>query len=229
MSMVSDDGDYSVAGFPAATARKAVAPLAAENQKLREALGRAVLAGSNLYSELEAHQQNTGIELEADDQAIVDGALKDLEYANAIHFRPEDAALSSPSEVSEPVADNGGGEGGKREALVAYALRHGPRCRDCADEAGVCPYTGIGCGERKKAAEWIVDALIYGAQHGYCPANLVIPSTGDAVREALEQQMDAMTEDFVNLPSSIHREAGRVWLEGWFDIPAALNHGGSQS
>lgn len=40
------------------------------------------------------------------------------------------------------------------------------------------------------------------------------------VREALERQMEAQDE---YLPTSIARERGLVWLEGWFDIPGALN------
>ncbi len=42
----------------------------------------------------------------------------------------------------------------------------------------------------------------------------------ERVREALEAQMEAQSDD--TLPSSMHREAGRVWLEGWFDLRAAL-------
>ena len=39
------------------------------------------------------------------------------------------------------------------------------------------------------------------------------------VREALERQMEAQDE---YLPSSIARERGLVWLDGWFDLGAAL-------
>ena len=75
------------------------------------------------------------------------------------------AAPASPI----PTSVNGAGE---REALVQYVTHYGPQCRDCADEDGVCPATGIGCGQRAKAAAFVVDALIYGAKHSYVPAAL---------------------------------------------------------
>lgn len=47
---------------------------------------------------------------------------------------------------------------------------------------------------------------------------------GEREREivlALEKQME--NEEVQNLPSSLCRERGLVWLEGWFDFHAALN------
>ena len=38
--------------------------------------------------------------------------------------------------------------------------------------------------------------------------------------EALKAQMEAQADD--TTPSSIQREKGLVWLEGWFDMKAAL-------
>lgn len=40
------------------------------------------------------------------------------------------------------------------------------------------------------------------------------------LREALLKQMDEQADD--NTPSSIQRDRGLVWLEGWFDLAAAL-------
>lgn len=167
MSMVSDDGDYSVAGFAAAAARKAVAALIAENHRLRKHLREIGLSAS------------VCAQLSGDEEERVPWEM--------ISNRA-DHALSTPSEAPESITDNIGG-----------------------DRIGMCAPTE---GRELEAAVQQQSAAYF---------------TGDAVREALEKQMDAMTEDFVDLPSSIHREAGRVWLEGWFDIPAALNHGGSQS
>lgn len=64
-----------------------------------------------------------------------------------------------------------------REALISYATHYGARCRDCADENGICPSTGIGCGDRQKAVGFVVDALIYGASRGVCPRALTTTST----------------------------------------------------
>jgi hypothetical protein len=51
----------------------------------------------------------------------------------------------------------------------------------------------------------------------------------DALRMALEKQMNAATDDDFHLPSSVHRDQGRVWLEGWFDLPAALSMKGPEA
>jgi len=37
---------------------------------------------------------------------------------------------------------------------------------------------------------------------------------------ALDQQMEWQSDD--DTPSSVQRDKGLVWLEGWFDLPAAL-------
>jgi hypothetical protein len=41
----------------------------------------------------------------------------------------------------------------------------------------------------------------------------------DAARALREQSDD---EDMQDLPSSMCRKRGLVWIEGWFDLPAAL-------
>jgi hypothetical protein len=46
------------------------------------------------------------------------------------------------------------------------------------------------------------------------------PASAGVLVEALEAQMEAQDE---NLPSSIARERGLVWLEGWFDFNSALS------
>lgn len=61
-----------------------------------------------------------------------------------------------------------------RDELVEYLLHFGGRCRDCADENGVCPQTGIGCGERKKAIEYLLGALEYGTKHGFAAGYRII-------------------------------------------------------
>lgn len=42
----------------------------------------------------------------------------------------------------------------------------------------------------------------------------------EAIKNELIRQMEMQTEDMT--PSSIQREKGLVWLEGWFDLDKAL-------
>lgn len=62
----------------------------------------------------------------------------------------------------EPVPEVGATPG-----VVDYVLRFGSRCRDCADEDGVCPASGLPCEGARKAVEHVVGALNYGVEHGY--------------------------------------------------------------
>lgn len=43
--------------------------------------------------------------------------------------------------------------------------------------------------------------------------------TANRLQKALEAQM---CDDDFNIPSSVQRDKGLVWLEGWFDVGAAL-------
>lgn len=54
-----------------------------------------------------------------------------------------------------------------RDKLVDFLVQYGGNCRDCADEDGFCPQTGIGCGQRRKAVEFVLGALEYGSKHGF--------------------------------------------------------------
>ena len=51
--------------------------------------------------------------------------------------------------------------------VVGYVARWGGQCRDCADEHGVCPNSGLPCGGSSKAIEHVIAALQYGVQNGY--------------------------------------------------------------
>lgn len=55
------------------------------------------------------------------------------------------------------------------EETVRYVSRWGGFCRDCADMAdeGVCPYSGLPCGDRDRAVRHVIEALNYGYKHGY--------------------------------------------------------------
>jgi hypothetical protein len=52
-------------------------------------------------------------------------------------------------------------------AHVEYIQMYGGRCRDCADNDGVCPSSGLPCGGSEKAIRRVLDALAYGVNHGY--------------------------------------------------------------
>ncbi len=72
-------------------------------------------------------------------------------------------ALSSPEPggsefVPIPLSDE----------VVSYVARYGGMCRDCADEAGVCPNSGLPCDDDgDKAIRHVIKALNYGFGKGY--------------------------------------------------------------
>ena len=55
---------------------------------------------------------------------------------------------------------------------LAYVQHFGGRCRECADNRGVCPNTGLPCNpeQRVQAIKWVVDAINYGTEHGFMKA-----------------------------------------------------------
>ena len=60
---------------------------------------------------------------------------------------------------------------------INYIDRYGGFCRDCADEDGVCPSSGLPCGGSKKAIRHVLTALAYGVNHGYIPVILCAAPT----------------------------------------------------
>jgi hypothetical protein len=60
---------------------------------------------------------------------------------------------------------------------LAYVQQFGGRCRDCADNRGVCPNSGLPCEERGKAIKWVIDAINYGVGAGYLKVNTPVSST----------------------------------------------------
>jgi hypothetical protein len=75
-----------------------------------------------------------------------------------------------------------GVEGGKftpiplADEAVRYVARYGGRCRDCADESGVCPHSGLPCEGADKAIRHVIKALNYGFSHGYLAAAPALPT-----------------------------------------------------
>jgi hypothetical protein len=57
------------------------------------------------------------------------------------------------------------------DETVRYIGRYGGMCRDCADEDGVCPGSGLPCDGNAcdRAIRHVIDALNYGHKHAYLP------------------------------------------------------------
>jgi hypothetical protein len=57
------------------------------------------------------------------------------------------------------------------DETLDYVSKYGGRCRDCADNFGVCP-GGLPCNyeERRAAIRRVLRAINYGMAHGYLPA-----------------------------------------------------------
>lgn len=54
--------------------------------------------------------------------------------------------------------------------VIRYISRYGGQCRDCADENGVCPSSGLPCGGAEKAIRHVLSAYNYGIKNGFLSA-----------------------------------------------------------
>jgi len=90
------------------------------------------------------------------------------------------------------------------DSAVQYVLRFEGGCRDCADEAGVCPRDGLPCRDRAKSIAFVLRALRYGVQNGYLPAHVVL----GADRSTRPVQPEA--------PGAVIEFAKWVISEGWW-------------
>lgn len=70
---------------------------------------------------------------------------------------------------------------------IAYIARWGGNCRDCADENGVCPRSGLPCADSERAIKHVLSALDYGAKHGY-----LLAAQAPAQRAVMQQALDAL-------------------------------------
>lgn len=70
------------------------------------------------------------------------------------------------------------------DKVVSYILRYGGRCRDCADQNGICPGSGLPCDGAEKAVRHVISAYNYGVEHGFLSRHSVSPPPGDAVEIA---------------------------------------------
>lgn len=67
------------------------------------------------------------------------------------------------------------------EKIIDYVLRFGGRCRDCADNNGICENSGLPCEVpvAEKAVEHVLSAIRYGVKHGFIE-NPITPGIGEA-------------------------------------------------
>ena len=63
---------------------------------------------------------------------------------------------------------------------IDYVARYGGRCRDCADESGVCPGSGLPCADSRKAIKHVFDALEYGVKNGFIKSPVTARKQGGA-------------------------------------------------
>ncbi|XAI96541.1 hypothetical protein [Microcystis phage Mae-JY35] len=110
------------------------------------------------------------------------GYNTDSEEDHALKERAADALAA----LSQPQLD--AVEGVKGEP-VAYVARYGGRCRDCADNDGICPTSGLPCNveDCNKAISHVIKALTYGIAQGYIDA-LAAPPVADS--EAMRERVD---------------------------------------
>lgn len=111
------------------------------------------------------------------------------------------SALPTPAEVPMPGSD-----------VAGYVARWGGNCRDCADENGVCPNTGLPCGGARKAIEHVIRALQYGVEHGYIASPINAASDAAGYARDADQLATAVVRAVAELPD-------RDSPEGW---PAAM-------
>ena len=60
-------------------------------------------------------------------------------------------------------------KGLNRPDVIDYVMHYGGRCRDCADENGICPHLKLPCDsdEARPMIEAVLAAVEYGLKHGY--------------------------------------------------------------
>jgi len=95
------------------------------------------------------------------------------------------------------------------DSVTDYVMQYGGKCRDCADENGCCPSSGLPCepAEAREIIKHVLDAVNYGLAHGYIKSALTAPpqvpqevvdkieaaKVGLAVLNALDETETAMS------------------------------------
>lgn len=83
--------------------------------------------------------------------------------------------------------------------IIEYVAQYGGRCRDCADEDGICPSSGLACDTHleRKAIAHVLRAVSYGINRGYV----------STVLSASQPSRDAVIE--------VDEAAERIWQAEW--------------
>lgn len=75
--------------------------------------------------------------------------------------------------------------------LVDYIAQYGGRCRDCADEVGICPGSGLPCDNATKAIRHVLKAINYGVANGYLPdPRPTVITDAEVTDEMVDRAMD---------------------------------------
>jgi hypothetical protein len=90
-----------------------------------------------------------------------------------LYFRDSenDAPLTISSRVHDIATELLMSHTGSDEEIIEYVSRFGGKCRDCADENGVCPHSGAPCDtdQRRVIIAKTIEALRYGIEHRFIP------------------------------------------------------------
>ena len=87
------------------------------------------------------------------------------------------------------------------EELVDYVMQYGGNCRDCADQNGTCPHTGLPCEvvDARMAVRHVLAAVEYGRKHGYLAPSPSAVEAAEVVPVAtawiLQDYLDAVLAD----------------------------------
>lgn len=94
-----------------------------------------------------------------------------------------------------------------RGDVASYLLHYGSRCRDCADEDGVCPASGLPCEvpAALKAVEHVLAAITYGVRQGFLSAAPASPAPGGGWRPPLDGS------------DCLASSSGEVWFQAAYD------------
>lgn len=86
------------------------------------------------------------------------------------------------------------------DALIFYVLRFGGRCRDCADQSGVCPTSGLPCEGADKAVRHVLNALRYGIENGFIDRQSLAsaPHGGGELREKIARIIEDRCPDILD-------------------------------
>jgi hypothetical protein len=132
--------------------------------------------------------------------------------ADALAAQPPQAPPAAPSAVQ--------GEALFTPEHVAYVTQYGGHCRDCADENGVCPSSGLPCGGSEKAIRFVFNALSYGVKHKYISSPFVTQPAAPVVRKSLSASVADALRPFLSPGQKV------IWREPfrWFDDNGVLSN-----